>query len=160
MIPVINCYVKLWQHIFKLAEGVDFHKALSPKILSDPNNKFVQTIIYIYSMQTFVYDEINNVSRNKNVDKIQMFGPFAAALSYIIHCGNINKSVFKSGFSVFRGLKLTQDEIEQRYQVGSSINLKGFTSTSINKKVALNFAFSDVVGENVVIEKLPVLIEI
>ena len=89
-----------------------------------------------------------------------MYGPFAAALSYIIHCGNINKSVFKSGLSVFRGLKLTQDEIEQRYQVGSSINLKGFTSTSINKKVALNFAFSEVTNEMDVVEKLPVLIEI
>ena len=70
MIPVINLYVKLWQHIFKLTKGVAFKKALTPKILTDTNNKFVQTIVYIYSMQTFVFDEINNVSRNKNVDKI------------------------------------------------------------------------------------------
>ena len=55
MIPVVKLFVNLWQQIFKLARGTDFKKALTPKILSDPNNEFVKTMIYIYSMQTFIF---------------------------------------------------------------------------------------------------------
>ena len=55
MFRVLNIYVDLWKQIFKLARGTDFKKALTPKILSDPNNEFVKTMIYIYSMQTFVF---------------------------------------------------------------------------------------------------------
>ena len=36
---------------------IDMKKPLTPKILSDPNNEFVKTLIYIYSMQSFIYSE-------------------------------------------------------------------------------------------------------
>ena len=84
------------------------------------------------------------MSREKNVDKIQMFGPYAAALSFIIHCGNINQSEFKRDILVYRGLKLTVDELSQKYSEGRSIKLKGFTSTSIDRDRALKFALQDV----------------
>ena len=69
-----------------------------------------------------------------------MFGPYAAALSFIIHCGNIKQSKSKRDISVYRGLKLTDDELSQRYSEGKSIKLKGFTSTSIDRDRALKFA--------------------
>ena len=46
-----------------MVKEVDFHKPLTPKILSDPNNKLVKTLVYIYSMQSFVFKELNWASR-------------------------------------------------------------------------------------------------
>ena len=43
---------------------------------------------------------------------------------------------------MFRGIKLDQNEING-YQIGSTINLLGYTSTSMCSKTALSFAFYD-----------------
>ena len=69
--------------------GISFDKPLNPKILSDPQHPFVKNLIYIYSMQSFVFSEMNATSRNKDVSKVQFYGAFASALGYIIHCGNL-----------------------------------------------------------------------
>ena len=50
-----------------MVKDVDMRKPLTPKILSDPNHKFVKTLIYIYSMQTFIFSEMNRASRCKDV---------------------------------------------------------------------------------------------
>ena len=71
-----------------MVEGVDMHKPLTHQILSDRNHSFVKTLIYIYSMETFIYADLNKASRKKDVSKIKFYGPFASALSYIVHCGN------------------------------------------------------------------------
>ena len=71
-----------------MVEKVNMRKPLDLKTLSDPNNKFVQTLVYIYSMETFLFKEMNKATRDKNVDKIKSYGPLASALSFIIHCGN------------------------------------------------------------------------
>ena len=67
---------------------IDLKKPLTPEILSDPTQQFVKTIIYIYSMQSFLFGAMNKASRDKDISKIKYFGPLAAALSFIIHCGN------------------------------------------------------------------------
>ena len=61
---------------------------LTPKILSDPSQNLVKTLIYIYSMESFISKELNRASRSKDIEKIKMYGPLASALSFIIHCGN------------------------------------------------------------------------
>ena len=48
--PVVKLHVEMWQKIFDMVEDVEMRKPLTPKILSDPNHKFVKTLIYIYSM--------------------------------------------------------------------------------------------------------------
>ena len=48
--PIIKLRVEMWQKIFEMVEDVEMRKPLTPKILSDPNHKFVKTLIYIYSM--------------------------------------------------------------------------------------------------------------
>ena len=73
-----------------MVKDVDMKKPLDMKILSDPNNKFVKTLIYIYSMETFLFMEMNKATREKDIDKIKFYGPLASALSFIIHCGNKN----------------------------------------------------------------------
>ena len=116
-------------------------KPLTIEVLSDPENKLVKTIMYIYSMQSFVFTEVNKASRNKDVTKIKFYGPFAVALSCIIHAANIKKKEkLPKKFTTYRGLKLTEEEIDKEYTEGESINLLGFTSTSTDRTEAVSFA--------------------
>ena len=71
-----------------MVKDLDLKKPLTPKILSDPNHDFVKTLVYIYSMQTFIFKEMNKASRTKDTKKIKYYGPLASALSFVVHCGN------------------------------------------------------------------------
>ena len=78
--------------LFELADlDYNFDKPLTPKILSDPNHRIVKHIMYLYSMECFIYEELNRVSREKDKSKIKFYGAFAAALSYIIYSANQNR---------------------------------------------------------------------
>ena len=74
-----------------MVNKVDFKKALTPKILSNLEHPFVKLLIYIYTMETFIFREMNKASRSKDLEKIKFYGPFASALSFIIHSGNRSK---------------------------------------------------------------------
>ena len=79
----------MWKTIFSLTKYVkDFKKPLTPKALSNPNNDFVKRLVYIYSMESFVFSEMNRTSRMKDTSKIKFYGAFASALGFIIHSGN------------------------------------------------------------------------
>ena len=71
-----------------MVKEVNIKKPLDKKTLSDHNNNFVKNLLYIYSMESFLFKEINRATRKKDLDKIKFYGPFASALSFIIHCGN------------------------------------------------------------------------
>ena len=66
----------------------DLDKPLTPKILNNPEDKTVVHILYIYSMESFIYTELNRVCREKDKSKIKFYGAYAAALSFIIHSAN------------------------------------------------------------------------
>ncbi len=76
--------LSLWKLIFNLGKDVDLTKPLTEKILSNPNHNITKLILYIYSMESFVFTEMNSVTRNKDTSKIDIYGPFASALGYII----------------------------------------------------------------------------
>ena len=48
-------YKDKWKFIFNLANLGDLDKPLTPKILSNPNHKITKHLLYIYSMETFIY---------------------------------------------------------------------------------------------------------
>ena len=104
-------YSQMWMKVFEMVKNVDMKEPLTPKILSDSNNKFVKTLIYIYSMQTFIFSEMNKASRNKDVEKIRFYGPLASALSFIVHFGNKKQTKLKKEFSVYRGYWSSHQEI-------------------------------------------------
>ena len=83
---------------------IAFDEPLTPSILSDPSHPFVKSLLYIYSMQTFIYSELNAASRNKDKSKLKFYGPFASALGFIIHCGNKKSASLNKVFTVYRGL--------------------------------------------------------
>ena len=130
--------------LFDLAKLGDLDKPLLPKILSDPFHKITKHLLYLYSMESFIYEELNQASRQKDESKIQFYGAYAAALSYIIYYANGNKtdSKLKESTILYRGLKMRKKFIDG-YQIGTKTNLVGFTSTSKNREVAFRFAFKD-----------------
>ena len=81
-------YVERWSFIFDLAAIGNLDKTLTPQILSDPQNEITKHLLYIYSMESFIYRELNQASREKDESKIQYYGAYAAALSYIIFTAN------------------------------------------------------------------------
>ena len=75
--------------LFKLADlSEEMDKPLTPKVLSDPDHKIVKHLMYIYSMESFIYADLNKACREKDKSKIKFYGAFAAALSFIINCAN------------------------------------------------------------------------
>ena len=83
-------------------------------------------------MESFIFKEMNKASREKDVSKIEQYGPLASALSFIVHAGNKGQTEFQKKFIVYRGLKLSKEELEQKYKVDNLINLQGFTSSTLD----------------------------
>ena len=106
-----------------MVKEVKIHEPLTPKILSNPNHNFVKTLIYIYSMESFIFSEMNRASRTRNNDKIKMYGPLASALSFIVHCGNKKFTDLPKEFTVFRGFQVPVGELKSKYFKGNCINL-------------------------------------
>ena len=99
-------YTSTWKNLFKLADLGNLDKPLTADILSDPDNKITKHILYLYSMESFIYPELNRASREKDESKIKYYGAYAAALSYIIYTANSNRKVrFLTGTTLlYRGL--------------------------------------------------------
>lgn len=91
-----------------------------------------------------MYHQINAASRMKDTSKIEYYGAFASALGYIIHCGNHSKLSNRSVQKLYRGIRLNEADINSQYKVGGTINLLGFTSTTLSKDLAIKFAFKDI----------------
>ena len=87
-------YAYNWSFLFQLADLGDIDKPLTAKILSDPLNKIVQLILYIYSMESFIYQDLNRATRDKDQSKIKFYGAFAAALSFILYSASQHRTDF------------------------------------------------------------------
>ena len=53
------------------------------KILHDSDHKVTQTLIYIHSMETFIYGDMKKASLNKDITKIKTLGPYAWVMRII-----------------------------------------------------------------------------
>ena len=63
-VDIIKSQTYMWKKIFALStDEADFKKPLTHKILSNPDSKFVKALIYLYSMESFIYSELNRASR-------------------------------------------------------------------------------------------------
>ena len=97
--------------------------------------------MYIYSMESFIYEDLNRATRDKDHTKIQFYGAFAAALSFILYSATKNRSDLRvsEAVTLYRGIKLSAAEVDE-FVVGKTIHLPGYTSTSKEKEVATKFA--------------------
>ena len=138
--------------MFKLAKLGDLDKPLTPKILSNPQHNATKHILYLYSMESFIYSDMNRAIREQDKTKIQHYGAFAAALSYIIYHANMKRvgNQLKGTTNLFRGLKLKLTLVDI-YIPGMKINLQGYTSTSKRLGCALDFALEGLKDDQVAV---------
>ena len=117
-------------------------------VTNDPCHKDVQTILKLYSLQSFLYRTLNRACREKDTSVIDTLGPFAHSLMSIIDDANINRNDRIEGpFEVFRGTKFTKEEVDMYRGLArrkASYQMLGYTSTSRNKREAIKFAIEDV----------------
>ena len=73
----------------------------------DPNSQDVKAIMFLYSMETFLYPRLNKISRDKDTSSILTLGPFAVALTKVIDKGQSTRNDKIEGeFICYRGLAL------------------------------------------------------
>lgn len=150
-------YADRWDMLFQVADLGNLEEPLTSKILANPEHPITRHIMYLYSMETFIYEDLNRAARYKDLNQIPNFGAFAAALSFIICCANARRTdEFKlsENTTLYRGVKLREEKLKE-YKEGDFVNLTGYTSSSKNKEVALKFALY-----NVKEGQVPVLFEI
>lgn len=145
-----------WKLLFKLGSlGYHLEKPLTQQILSDSTNPITKLILYLYSMESFIYTDLNRACRSKDPKAIKYYGAFSAALSFIIDNANKNKGQKNNKTNLFfRGLKMTPEEVDD-YLVGNLVNLTGYTSTSKKFATALSFALDECK-----VSQIPVILEI
>ena len=71
--------------------GYEPEKPLTQKILADSTNSITKLILYLYSMESFIYTDLNRACRSKDSHAIKYYGAYSAALSFIIDNANINR---------------------------------------------------------------------
>ena len=88
----IEIYKHAWWAIFKIGtQNFDLNKPLTNEILLDPHHIVTQTLIYIHSMETFIYKDLKKASLMKDITKIKTLGPYAHMMSHIIERSFIKK---------------------------------------------------------------------
>ena len=129
--------------LFDMADLGNLDQPLSAKILSNPNHPITRHLLYLYSMESFIYSELNQASRAKDKSKLSFYGAFAASLSYIIYSANKHRhdaNKVSGTTTLYRGVHLTPQEVNETFTAGSKVHLLGYTSTSTNPAVAIKFA--------------------
>ena len=61
------------------------NEPLNDKILHDPDHPVTQTLIYIHSMETFIYGDLKKASLNKEITKVKTLGPYAFVMKIILN---------------------------------------------------------------------------
>ena len=57
-------YTLTWKKVFQICNlGYDPKRPLSVSVLSDPGHPVVKHILYIYSMESFLFKELNKAAR-------------------------------------------------------------------------------------------------
>ena len=79
------------------------------RLIRNKNKRIVELMLNIYSMDSFVYQDLNKACRLKDHNYIPYFGPFAAALSLILYFSNsdLKDDRLEGTTVVYRGLKVT-----------------------------------------------------
>ena len=53
-------------------------------MLHNSYHPVTQTLLYIHSMETFIYKDLKKASLNKDISKVKTLGPFAYAMTRIL----------------------------------------------------------------------------
>ena len=76
----------MWK-LLKLTNDVEFDEYM----LSDANNDITKAIMYLYSMETFIYTAINRATREQDESKVRTLGPYAVLLAQVLYGAQQNR---------------------------------------------------------------------
>lgn len=84
--------------------------------LWDPDHPICGLILYIWTLETFLYREVNQASKYADKTKILTLGPYAYALGYCVGSAarkrkDIKVEIFRNGVELYRGTSLTEAQI-------------------------------------------------
>jgi hypothetical protein len=107
---------------------------------SDPEHSHVKAILLIYSMESFLFQRLNEACRNKDAFSIKTLGPYATALTMVINEVQYKRKDSLSGeFICYRGFALHPSIIEM-WKHQKTLKLEGYNSTSMDESMARKFA--------------------
>ena len=116
----------------------------------NPESDIVCAMLYIYSMETFIYSAVNSATRDHDESKIQSLGPLACALAIILSFGEKRRPIDSESLprdkftDLYRGLNLPADVIQQYKNLkGNSFCMGGFISTSLNETESIYHALKN-----------------
>lgn len=109
-------------------------------VTSDPEHPHVKAILFLYSLDSFLFYRINQISRDKDTSAIESLGPYATVLSQVINriqAKRYDKIVGK--FICYSGLALSPKTIES-WKSQKQIQFDGYRSSTKNLHTAKAFA--------------------
>ena len=82
----------MWLAIFKIGtQNFDLNKRLTFDILRNPDHLVTKTLIFIHTMETFIYNDLKKASINKDCSRVKTLGPYAFVIGKIIRWAYIRK---------------------------------------------------------------------
>ena len=93
---------------------------LDDEILFDSDHPVTQTLIYIHSMETFIYGDLKKASLNKDINKIKTLGPYARVMGEILEeslkdklMEDVKFTIKYVGKPVFRGILMDKENFDE-----------------------------------------------
>ena len=77
----IENYKDAWKAIFKIGTlNFDLNKEIDHEILRNADHPVSKTLIYIHSMETFIYKDLTKACLNRDFSRVKTLGPYAWAI--------------------------------------------------------------------------------
>ena len=103
---------------------------MSNKILEDIKHPITKFILYLHSLETFLYKDLKNASIKKDQSKILTLGPYALVLSYILSKTDYSKK--SENIFVYRGMRITKKLFKEQFGYKSKEQSENFSALDIN----------------------------
>jgi len=81
---LINNKRYAWKHIFQSTITSDFNRAITEDSLKNPSSEILCLLLWIYSMECFVYKQLNAATRDNDQSYVATLGPMCLCLGTII----------------------------------------------------------------------------
>jgi len=117
----VNALVKnkryAWRYLFTSAIP-DWDEPPTFETVIDPESDFVCAVLWIYSMETFVYSSMNAASRDHDLSYVNTLGPMAQALFLIVRWTEIKRKKDSESLpwdkytNLYRGLSLPDTVVQ------------------------------------------------
>jgi hypothetical protein len=121
LIVAQNNICQTWEHMLNTADVPDRDQPLTKEILVDPKHPVTKLLLYVYTIECYVYRTLNQASREADKTKVHTLGPYAQALYVIVtyaakNRDDVNTKLFNDSsnpMELFRGTGQTRDQIQE-----------------------------------------------